>query len=428
MATSLSDWLTRLEQRAPESHIELGLARVRQVYDRLPIRLDGIPVITVTGTNGKGSTVAMLDAIYAAAAWRCFTYRSPHLFDFGERMQMAGQAADAADVVWALEAVEQARGDTWLTWFEHVTLAALMLASRAQPDVMVMEVGLGGRLDAVNLIDADVAVITSIGLDHADWLGHTRHAVLKEKLGIARPDRPLIVGERRLPAGAQALLAASRAQVYRAGVAFRWRRGRGDAAHWHWQTEGRSTRWPQPALRGDFQLSNAACALMAVALLQDRRPVDDEACRQGLQQVRLAGRLQPVGDQPQRWVDVAHNPAAARALAQALGPWPQGRTLAVFSALDDKDVAAIGRAMDSCVDHWWVAGLPGPRGQTADQVAAALKTIPVRGQLDTVESVAQAWQQALSSSRPTDRIVAFGSFRVLTGLGRAVMEADVERG
>lgn len=413
MARTLSDWLTLLEQRAPESHIDLGLDRVAAVLTRLNLDLHGIPIITVTGTNGKGSTVAMLEAIYRAAGWRTFAYRSPHITDFGERMQLAGRPADPSDLVPAFEAVEQARAEITLTWFEHVTLAGWVLAAHARPDVMILEVGLGGRLDAVNVLDADVAVITSIGLDHADWLGRTRRAVLTEKLGIARPQRPLIIGERRLPKGAEGLLKATDAVVQCAGRDFRWRATRQGM---RLQVGERVVILPKPGLHGDFQLGNAACAWLAVQAMQARLPVAAAAVELGLRRVRLPGRLQQVGVAPLRLVDVAHNPAAARALSGALGPWPTGRTVAVFSALADKDVAAIGRAMNRCIDHWLVAGLPGPRGQSAQHVADQLQTIPVRGRVDQLESLSEAWQHALASSRESDRIVAFGSFRVLTEL------------
>jgi dihydrofolate synthase/folylpolyglutamate synthase len=413
MARTLSDWLTLLEQRAPESQMELGLDRVATVLARLQLDLHGIPIITVTGTNGKGSTVAMLEAIYRAAGWRTFAYRSPHITDFGERMQLAGQPADPSEVVLAFEAVEQARAEIRLTWFEQVTLAAWVVAARARPDVMLLEVGLGGRLDAVNVLDTDVAVITSIGLDHADWLGRTRRAVLTEKLGIARPQRPLIIGERRLPEGADALLKASDAVVQCAGREFRWRKTRQGM---RLQVGDQVVALPKPGLQGDFQLGNAACAWLAVQALQARLPVPAAAVEYGLRSVRLPGRLQQVGVKPFRLVDVAHNPAAARALSGALGPWPAGRTVAVFSALADKNVAAIGQAMDRCVDHWLVAGLSGPRGQSAARIAEQLQTIPVRGRVDQLESLSEAWQHALASSRESDRIVAFGSFRVLTEL------------
>lgn len=419
MPQTLTDWLTLLERRAPESHIELGLDRVAAVLAQLDLNLHGIPIITVTGTNGKGSAVAMLEAMYCAAGWRPFAYRSPHITSFGERTQVAGQPAQPDDLVSAFAAVEQARGEITLTWFEHVTLAAWVLASQAQPDVMILEVGLGGRLDAVNVLDADVAVITSIGLDHADWLGRTRRAVLTEKLGIARPQRPLIVGERRLPKGAEALLAATGAAVQRAGHDFHWR---ASLAGLRLRVGELSIDLPQPALSGPVQLGNAACAWMAVHALQARLPVSAEAVAAGLRDVRLPGRLQQVGVAPLQIVDVAHNPAAARALAQALGPWPSGRTRAVFSALADKNVVAMGRAMNRCVDHWLVAGLAGPRGQSAAQLADSLQTIPVRGRVDQLESVSEAWQQALASSGTGDRIIAFGSFRVLSELGHLLTD------
>jgi len=412
LSSTLQDWLRQLEQRTPESRIDLGLERVREVLSRLSgARLD-CPVITVGGTNGKGSVVAMVESMCRAAGLRTLAYTSPHLLDFSERIRIDGEPAAADRIAAAIARVEHARGDAALTYFEHVTLAALAMALEAPPEVLVLEVGLGGRLDAVNVIDADVAVITSIGLDHTEWLGPTRLSIGREKAGIARPERPLIVGERRLPAGLEPLLRASGARLALAGRDFRWRRAAGGKVRIEW--DNRVLQLPRPALAGAWQLGNAACAVTALLALEDRLAISPAQMAEGLRQVRLPGRLQRVLDRPALWLDLAHNGAGARALARALGPCPDsGASTAVFSALADKDVGAIGRALDRSFSRWLVAGLEGDRGRAAADLAACLTEIPVAGAVETVESVPEALTLALQESGPDDRIVVFGSFRTV---------------
>lgn len=417
MARELSDWLRRLERRSPEARIELGLERVGRVLQALAPKLEGLPIVTVGGTNGKGSTVAMLESMARAADLRTLAYSSPHLVDFAERIRIDGQPAAHGWIVEALDQVEHARGAVPLTYFEHITLAALSLAARERPDLLLLEVGLGGRLDAVNVVDADVAVITSIGLDHTDWLGPTRLSIGREKAGIARPGRELIVGERRLPRGLMPALEASGAHLSLAGKNFRWRRLAGGRLQI--QQGMRVWRLPRPALPGPFQLANAACAVLALSALDTRLPVSEAQMAEGLTSVRLAGRMQRIGERPAIWLDVAHNGAGARALAQALGPRkPGGRSTAVFSALADKDVGAIGRALKLCFDRWLVAGLPGDRGCSASELAGRLAETPVAGTVETVESVARGLQRALHSSAENDRIVVFGSFRTVAEAAR----------
>jgi dihydrofolate synthase / folylpolyglutamate synthase len=403
---ALATWLDRLERRGPESRIDLGLDRVRRVWQALGANLPDCPVITVAGTNGKGSVVAMIEAMALAAGLRPFAYTSPHLIEFGERMRVAGQPAGAADVVTALDTVERARGGVALTYFEHITLAALVLARDAGPDVMVLEVGLGGRLDAVNLIDADVAVITSIGLDHTDWLGRTRARIAREKAGVARSGRPVIVGEKRRPPALEAALADIGAHPVLAGRDLRWRSRGGTLGI---DLGGRRWKLPRPAMHGAWQAANAACAVAAVTQLEDRLPVDEAAMAAGLGNARLPARFQRFGKAPLLIADVAHNAAAARGLARSLGP-AKGRSLAVFSALAGKDLRGIARALDDCFTEWLVAGLGGERGLSATAIDAELACIPVAGRRETVESVPRALELALERAGPDDRIVVFGSF------------------
>lgn len=407
--TSLAAWLERLEACSPEARIELGLARVRRVFQRLDLNLSGIPVITVAGTNGKGSTVAYLEAIFQAAGKRTLAYTSPHLLKFSERIRInQAQASDAA-IVRALDTVERCRENEALTYFEHITLAALVLASGADVDALLLEVGLGGRLDAVNIVDPDVAVLTSIGLDHTEWLGKTRRAIGCEKLGIARSGQPLIVGERRLPKGFCDDLAASGAQVARIGRDFQIRR---TATGFRLIRAGGALDLPLPALAGECQLDNAACAVMAFEAITARCPVRSDAIRQGLPAARVPGRQQVIRTDPLVMIDVAHNTAAARQLAATLGP-AQGPSVAIFSALNDKRVAAMAKVLDPCFDHWMLIGLTGSRGSTAEELAACLAAVPVTGRVDGLESVAVAVRHALHRCNRNGRVVVFGSFRTV---------------
>ncbi|WP_240451128.1 folylpolyglutamate synthase/dihydrofolate synthase family protein [Wenzhouxiangella sp. XN201] len=402
---TLADWLERLEQRAPASRIALGLERVERVWRALAVDL-AVPVISVAGTNGKGSVVAMLEAMLRAGGYCPFAYTSPHLLQFNERMRIGGRPAEDADIVAALDAVEAARGEIALTYFEQTTLAALWLAAEQAADAVLLEVGLGGRLDAVNVVDADVAVITSIGIDHAEYLGSTRSAIGREKAGIARPGRPVIVGESDPPEGLRTALQECGARVLWPGADLSWRETAGGLEV---QCHEQRLELPRPALAGRWQLGNAACAAAALLQLEDILPVSEAAMAEGLLRVRLPGRLERVQDDPEVILDVAHNPAAARMLAGFLG-LPGGRSTAVFSALAGKDVAGIGRELDACFDRWLIAPLAGDRGQPAGKIVDQLAHSPVSGSRETVESVAAALERALADSGPGDRVVVFGSF------------------
>jgi dihydrofolate synthase/folylpolyglutamate synthase len=404
-ATALADWLARLEQRAPSSKIELGLERVRAVWQRMDAALS-MPVISVAGTNGKGSVVAMIESMLIAGGYRPLAYTSPHILRFAERMRIDGREADEAAIVAALDHVEQARADVALTYFEHTTLAAFRLAAEAGVDAAVLEVGLGGRLDAVNVVDADVAVITSIDIDHAEFLGDTRECIAREKAGIARADRPVVVGEADMPDGLEETLEGIGARTVRAFERFETP---DDSRLLVIDSSGRRLDLPRPALAGAWQLCNAACAVLALRALDERLPLGEAQMVAGLRDVRLPGRFQTLRHAPEVIVDVAHNPAAAAALADMLGR-PEAQSTAVFAALAGKDVRAIGRALDGCFTRWLVAGLQGDRARSADEIAAELTHAPVSARVETVESVPAALQQALADSGPDDRIVVFGSF------------------
>lgn len=405
----LAAWLERLERRSPEARVELGLERVSAVLVELGLEFSDVPVITVAGTNGKGSTVAFLEAIYQAAGYATFAYTSPHLYDFRERMRLDGRLAQAEEIVQALERVEASRGDTPLTYFEHVTLAALCLAASSSVDVMVLEVGLGGRLDAVNALDADVAVLTSIGLDHTEWLGPTRLAIGREKIGVARAGRPFVIGEKRLPRGLLPLIEDTGARLVLAGRDFDWwRRGGGLSL----TTPRRRWRWPVAPPGGRWQAANAACAVVVCEALGDRLPVGDDAVEQALQAARLPARCERVGSEPDVILDVAHNTAAARALAEALAPI-EGRTRAVFSAMSDKDIDGIVRALAGLVDEWYVAPIDSVRACPVERLVSVIERVAVPGRVEAVESVPEARRLAVERSRREDRVVVFGSFRTV---------------
>ena len=419
-SASLQRWLEKLEQRSPEAEIKLGLERVHQVLGRLVPDFSDIKIITVGGTNGKGSAVRFLESIYTTAGYSCLAYTSPHLLTFAERFRLNGENIHDQAIVESLAAVERARDEIALTYFEHITLAAFHLADRLRPSVLLLEVGLGGRLDAVNAVDADVAIITSIGLDHQAWLGNTRAKIAREKAGIARAGKPLILAEKKIPEGMLETLSAHRADVRLAGRAFDWRwSGQGVSVNIR---QGQTTlrfNALQPGIRGRHQSGNAAAALAAVAELQNERPVNEAAIRSGIANARLPGRFQQVLQQPACYVDVAHNPASVRALRAQLessdGAGFNGTTRAVFAALRDKNIAAIVRVLADQIDHWYIAGLNGPRALPVDELQALIATTAVQAPLDALKSVPEALDRALADARRAknaqhDRIVVFGSF------------------
>ena len=413
----LDAMLQHIERRAPQSGIELGLERVRQVLERLAPRLDGTRIASIAGTNGKGSTVAFLEAIAARAGITTLAFTSPHLVAFGERFRFNGNPGDDDDIAEALRAVERARGRIALTWFEHVTLAAFVLAARKPPDWLILEVGMGGRLDAVNVLDADVAVITSIGLDHQRFLGPTRAAIAREKCGIARGGRPVIVAEKRLPEGMLARLDEMQADIRLAKRDFDWRWQAGQVTL---RLGERVVRGIVPGLAGRHQAGNAAAAAGAALALDPG--LDDRCIVDGLANARLAGRFQQVArapDAPDVIVDVAHNPAAARALAAQLERVP-GEKLAVFAALEDKDIAGIVRPLAATFRRWYAATLDVPRGLTAAELVERMGALRADRRVEALESVSGALEAASAACRSEQTIVVFGSFMTAAAALRAL--------
>ena len=412
---TLDEWLA-YQERVNVRSIELGLDRVRAVWQRMGAAAPARRVITVGGTNGKGSTVAMLEAMLAAAGKRVGCYSSPHLLHYRERVRIDGADADDGLLIASFERIEAARGDIPLTYFEFGTLAALDLFARADLDVALMEVGLGGRLDAVNIVDADVAIITTVDLDHMDWLGPDRDSIGVEKAGIARADRPAIVGELDPPAGLIDALEGIKACTERAGRDFMVER---QAQGWRWRhRDGTSLALPDPALSAPVQYANAAAsiaALHALSAIDATLDIDlGAAAAAGLRQVRVAARLQSLGGDPALVVDVGHNPQAARALADWLDAQPRGRVHAVYGALSDKDVGGVIRALGSRIDDWHLAGLERdtPRGLSAEVLAEQLKLALPQARYDVHENVSAALAAARASAKPGELVLAFGSFFV----------------
>ncbi len=413
MTNDLAGWLAYIEQQHPRT-IALGLERVERVRAAMGL-LPAVPVITVAGTNGKGSTCAMLEAMLSAAGYRVGLYTSPHLLRYNERVRIAGREADDAVLVAAFARVEAARreagGDTRLTYFEFGTLAAVDLFLRSAVDVLVLEVGMGGRLDAVNAFDADCGIVTSIGLDHMDYLGATREAIGHEKAGIFRAGKPAALADPAPPLSLPAHAQAIGARLLRIGHEFGYQ-AEGD--QWaFWGPAGRKSGLPYPALRGRTQLLNASAALAALDALEQRLPVSLEHLRRGLAEVELRGRFQVLPGRPAVVLDVGHNPQAAAVLADNLtGMGRYSDTWAVFGMLRDKDIAGVVRTLAQRIDHWMVCTLPPPRGAQAAELALALAQSGVDA-VRTFENPAAAYAAACSEAADNDRIVVFGSFHTV---------------
>jgi len=413
MPKDLASWLAYIEQQHPQA-IALGLERVERVRDAMGLA-PSVPVITVAGTNGKGSTCAMLEAVFSAAGYRVGLYTSPHLLRYNERVRIAGREAGDAALVSAFARVEAARagagGDTRLTYFEFGTLAAMDLFQRSAVDVLVLEVGMGGRLDAVNAFDADCAIVTSVGMDHMDYLGATLEAIGHEKAGIFRPGRPAVLAEPAPPASVAAHAQAIGARLLRIGQEFGYTREDGQWSFWG--PAGGIPGLPYPALRGRVQLQNASAVLVALEILRERLPVSTRALRDGLAEVELPGRFQVLPGRPVLVLDVGHNPQAAAVLAQNLADLgPGSGTLAVFGMLRDKDITGVAKLLAAQVDRWFVCTLPPPRGAQASELAQALRQAGVDG-VREFETPAKAYAAACSGAGENDRIVVFGSFHTV---------------
>lgn len=416
---TLDEWLAHCERLHPKN-IDMGLDRIKVVADRMGIRFT-CPVITVAGTNGKGSTCAMLESILLQAGYRTGVYTSPHLVRFEERLRIRGDAVDAINLVAAFAEVERARcqndSEVSLTYFEFSTLAILHVMAHSALDVAILEVGLGGRLDAVNIIEPDCAVITSVDLDHMEFLGADRESIGREKAGIMRTGRPVVVSDPVPPQSVLDHATEIDADLWRFGVDFNVA---GDKQQWGWAGRGRRySGLAYPALRGANQLVNAAGVLAALTALRDRLPVTAQAVRNGLAFVELPGRFQIVPGQPTLVLDVAHNPHSVAALAanlDAMGYFPT--THAVFGAMADKDLTLMLGKVNPLIDRWYFTALPTPRAESAAGLAEKWQAQNTRrdASASTYPDPQQALQAAIDAADPTDRIVVFGSFYTVGGI------------
>lgn len=417
MSRTLAEWLAHCEQLHPKE-IDMGLARSHEIKSRLGLQFN-VPVITVAGTNGKGSTCAMLEAIGLAAGYRVGLYIKPHFVHFEERCRVNGQSVAAQDLLPHFEAIEQARGDMPLTYFEFTTLAILRLLSQTPLDLVILEVGLGGRLDTVNVIDADCAVITSIALDHMEYLGADREAIGREKAAIMRPGKPAVFSDPVPPASISAYANEIGADLRQIGRDFTFS---GDKQQWGWVGRGkRFSGLAYPALRGANQLLNASGALAAFEALHEQLALTAQAVRVGLATVELTGRFQIVPGQPTLVLDVAHNPHAVSALFENLdqmGFFP--RTHAIFGVMADKDIATILTRMAPVVDHWYFCDLPVARAAMSSQLHDLHRALALKGPGQVTASThadpALALQAAVVAADPVDRIVVFGSFHTVGGV------------
>ncbi len=415
---TLEGWLGLLEARHGQA-IQLGLERVRLVRDALNLP-QTCPVFTIGGTNGKGSTCALLEAVLLAAGYRVGLYTSPHLLKYNERVRIDGRDASDEALVAAFAEVERARGDVPLTYFEHGTLAAWVAFSRAGLDAIILEVGLGGRLDAVNVFEPDCAIVTSVAMDHMDFLGDTREAIGFEKAGIFRPGRPAICSDPMPPASLVAHAEAIGARLWITGRDFGFA---GDQNQWAFWLAGGSRLGglAYPALRGTNQLLNASAVMAACEAVREILPVPMQAIRQGFMLVELPGRFQVLPGRPSVVLDVAHNPQAAGVLNEnlaSMGYFPE--TWAVLGMLGDKDVAGVVRLLRDRVDHWRLASLPGPRGLSAARLAEILREVGVSGDVSEHDSPRAAYQVARDAAAEGDRIVIFGSFLTVADVLAAV--------
>ncbi len=428
----LNDWLTWQESLNP-AEIDLGLDRIAEVLARAGLSSSfNCPLITVAGTNGKGSVVAMLEAMAMSAGLKVCSYTSPHLFQYNERIKINAQPVDDAVLCAAFERIDQARGSCQLTYFEFGTLAAIDLFFKQQPDLVILEVGLGGRLDAVNIMDSDVCVLTSVAIDHVDWLGDDRESIGYEKAGVFRRGRPVICGETEPPQSVIVEAEKKQCQFLLAGLDFDVVTA-DDGALKNWTLKsiyGDMTDLPAPNLTGEFQKYNAATAILALQLLQSKGVLGSEynlkdAASSALSRIDLAGRFQKINNQPQVYVDVAHNPQAALALSSQLklNESDESKTWAIVAMLSDKDVKGVIESVLAEIDHWCFAGLNNtPRGLSVQALIENLPDVFIKVTKqenqckilsDTVlsaESVKQACELVLSKANKNDRIIIFGSF------------------
>lgn len=415
----LAAWLA-WQEALHVSTIDLGLERIAQVAARMQLLKPDFPIITVAGTNGKGSTVALLTSILQSAGYQVGSYTSPHILRYNERITLNSLAVEDDLLVKAFTAIEQAREQVSLSYFEFGTLAALWIFVETKVDVAVLEVGLGGRLDATNLWDADAAIITAIGIDHVEWLGDNREVIGREKAGIARVDKPLVCGDPNPPQSIREVAQEKGAKLLQWGEDFVVESvtNEGFSVRLNSTATGIEQTWqqlPHPSLQGHVQLNNAACAVVALHCLAKRLPrIDGLALQKGIHNATIAGRLQKLQNQPDVWLDVAHNPHAAENLANWLenNPIP-GKTYVIFSILADKDIAGVIQALQDKVDEWHLFPLDSPRAASLSTLESAFVSASLHN-FQVYSDIHHAWKTVTLHTASIDRVVIFGSFLVVS--------------
>ena len=419
---NLSDWLS-WQENLHFTAVDPGLERIGQVWQKLT-RVEKLPftVITIAGTNGKGSSVAMLESIMRAAGYRTGSYTSPHLLRYNERICVNNQPCSDNEICESFARIDDKRGDISLTYFEFATLAAMDIFCQQDLDIVILEVGMGGRLDAVNLFDADIALITPISLDHTNWLGNNREKIAAEKAGILRANQPVVCSESSPSSSVTDRAETLKANCYIAKQDFFVDRREQD---WDWHND--HIDWPNlpiPALLGNYQIQNAAAVLQVASLLnQSDFDIDISAIKTGLQTVKLAGRFQVVDGEVERIFDVTHNHQGACNLAELLAEKNgSGQTRAVLAMLKDKDVNAVIEPLKSTIDQWYIAGLDGSRGLNSDDLANKIKAIVGKDKTFPHAAVEEAYQQAMLESKADDRVLIFGSFHTVEAVMRLVPE------
>lgn len=404
--TTLAQWLLYIEALHPKS-IAMGLDRVSIVASRLHLNITP-PVISIAGTNGKGSTCAMLESIYLNAGYRVGAYVSPHLIRYNERVRVNQHEASDEDLCRAFAAVEEAREEVVLTYFEMGTLAAMWHFVKSNLDVVILEVGMGGRLDAVNVFEPACSIVTSIDLDHMDYLGDTREKIGTEKAGIYRANKPAICGDDNPPDSVLKYAKTIGATLHLINRDFFVSK---TITGWEYSVPGHVLSLPTLALQGDFQLNNAACAISAVNFLNNQLPVPIETIGGALKEVTLLGRFYTLSKAPEVIVDVAHNPQAAKSLAQNLVQNScEGRTFGVFAMLADKDIAKVVSILSPHIAVWYLADTKNPRGAKAEDLRAHLQPYAKESAMKSFDSVAKALRAACMDVGKNDRIIVFGSF------------------
>ena len=404
---NLTDWLGYIESIHP-STIDLTLERIKIVIERLNLDIS-FPILTVGGTNGKGSTCSILESIYREAGYKVACYTSPHFLNFNERIKIQTLAVSDEVICEAFSRIESAREDVTLTYFEYGTIAAMIIFSEAHVDVAILEVGLGGRLDAVNVFDADCAIVTTVDLDHMDYLGHTREAIGFEKAGIYRTEKTSICGDFDPP---QSLI--KHAELIHADLKIIGKDFGYEAHHDSFDFLIDSTfvmNLPLPKLQGDFQLANATNALMAVKAMEDKLPLTEISIQKGITLTLLPGRFQEVKKMPSLIFDVAHNPQAARSLSHNLKTHVvPGKTIAVFSILKDKDIFGVINVLNLDIDDWFIAEIQNERAASIENISNTIQKINLSAHIEAFKNIQEAYQFASKEVTRNDRIIVFGSF------------------